>query len=66
MKNNSILQSYVVTKTRNMHRVIVPRLSDDAFYLMLLACLLKKLLGTASLKHFIATGESVAFTKKAS
>lgn len=40
------------------------RLSDDAFYLIAIGCQLKKLLGPASLQHFIATGETVVFNDK--
>ena len=66
MKNHLTAQANGVTKTAKMQKVIVPRLSNEAFYLMVLACQLKKLLGPASLQHFIATGDSVVFTKKAS
>ena len=66
MKNNSIQQTGVVAKAVNMQQVTAPRLSDDAFYLLTLACQLKKLLGPASLEHFLTTGESVVYSKKAS
>ena len=66
MNNNSIQQTHVVTKTANMQQTTVPRLSDDAFYLMALASQLKKMLGADSLQHFLATGEFVLLTKKAS
>lgn len=62
MKNNSIQHTAAVTKTAKMLQVTVPRLSDDAFYLMTLASQLKKLLGASSLQHFLATGESVVVT----
>ncbi len=66
MKNNSIQQTAVVRRTVNIQQVTVPRLSEDAFYLIALVCQLKTMLGAASLKHFLTTGESVLFTKKAS
>lgn len=66
MKNNSIQQTNVVTKTADMQQVTVPSLSDDAFYLMVLASQLKKLLEPASLQHFLVTGESVVFARQAS
>ena len=66
MKNNSIQQTDVATKTVNMQQVTVPGLSDDAFYLMALASQLKKLLEPTSLQHFLVTGESVVFTRQAS
>ena len=66
MQNNSIQQTAVVTMNVNMQQVSAPPLSDDAFYLLALACQLKKLLGPVSLQHFLATGETVAFSKKAS
>ncbi len=66
MKNNSVQQTGVATKTVNMQQAAAPRLSDDAFYLMALACQLKKLLGPASLQYFLATGKLAVFTKKAS
>ena len=66
MQNLSIQQADVFTKTVNMQQVNAPRLSDDAFYLLALACQLKQLLGPASLPHFLATGETVIYTKKAS
>lgn len=66
MKNNPVKQTVAFTKTVNMQPVTVPWLSDDAFYLLALASQLKKLLGPVSLEHFLATGESVVFCKKAS
>ena len=66
MKNNSIKQTGVVTKIVNMQPVTAPTLSEDAFYLMVLISQLKKLLGPASLQHFLATGESMVFTRQAS
>jgi hypothetical protein len=64
MKNNSIQQTAVVTKTAKIPQAAIPGLSDNAFYLMALANQLKKMLGPVSLQHFLATGESVVFTKK--
>lgn len=66
MKNNSVKQTDALTKTVNMQQVIGTQLSDNAFYLLALACQLKKLLGPASLQHFLTTGESMVFSKKAS
>jgi hypothetical protein len=66
MKHNSIQQNNVLTNTANIHQMNIPRISDDAFYVMTLASKLKKLLGQASLQHFLATGESVVFTRQAS
>jgi hypothetical protein len=66
MQNNSVQQTDVLTKTVNMHQVVTPQLSDNAFYLLALSCQLKKLLGPASLQHFLTTGETVVFSKKAS
>ena len=66
MKNNSIQQTAVVTRTAKTPQAAILRLSDDAFYLLALVSRLKKLLGPASLQHFLTTGESVLFTNKAS
>ncbi len=41
-------------------------LSNKAIYLMVLAGQLKKMLGPASLQHFIETGETVVLSKQAS
>ncbi len=66
MKNNSVQQTEVLTKTVNMHPETASWLSEDAFYLLALASQLKKLLGPVSLEHFLTTGEAVVFCKKAS
>ncbi len=66
MKNNSIQQTGVITKAAKMQKLTVPRLSDEAFYLLALGYQLKKLLGPASVQHFLATGESELFAKKIS
>ena len=66
MKNNSVQQTGAGKKTVNMQQVTAPRLSDDAFYIMVLCSQLKKLLGPASLQYFLETGKSVVFTRQAS
>ena len=66
MQNNSIQQTAVVIKTVNMQESTAPRLSDDAFYLLALVCQLKEILGPASLQHFLVSGETLVFNKKAS
>lgn len=66
MKNNLIQQTAVVPKTVNMQQMNAPRLSEDAFYLMTLVSQLKKMLEPFSLQHFLATGDFLVLTKKAS
>ena len=65
MKNISINQTGTKLKIVRTEQELNPRLSDDAFYIIALASQLKKLLGPASLQHFLATGETVVFTNKA-
>jgi|KBSSwiStaDraftv2_1062776.scaffolds.fasta_scaffold828499_2 hypothetical protein len=65
MKDNSIQQTAVVRKTVNMQQANVPRMSDDAFYLMALVSQLKKILGPFSMQHFLTTGEFAVPAKKA-
>jgi hypothetical protein len=65
MTNYSIQQTAAVIKTAPMEQVAIPRLSDNAFYLIVLMSQLKKLLGPVSLQQFLATGESVVHIKKA-
>ena len=65
MSNTTIQQTAIVTKTVNIRQAAVSRLSDNAFYLMELGCQLKRLLGPASLPHFLATGETIVFNNKA-
>ncbi|HVT85184.1 MAG TPA: hypothetical protein VHD35_08260 [Chitinophagaceae bacterium] len=40
---------------------LVPKLSDDAFYLIVLGSLLKKMIYPATLKQFLAPGSFVGF-----
>jgi hypothetical protein len=65
MKNNSANTMQAKVKFMNVKRAIATPLSDDAFYVLALASRLKKLLGPASLQHFLATGETVVFNNKA-
>ena len=65
MTKTSIQRAAVVPKTVIMKQVAASRLSDNAFYLMALGSQLKKLLGPASLPHFLATGETIVFNNKA-
>jgi hypothetical protein len=63
MKSHSVQQTDIVKKNLNRQQAAAPGLSNDAFYLMLLASQLKRLLGPASLQYFLATGRPVAFIK---
>lgn len=66
MKNNLINPSETNLKVVRTEQSSNRPLSDNAFYLMALAGELKKLLGPASLSHFLDTGETVVFSRKAS
>jgi hypothetical protein len=66
MKNISVRQTNGLTKTLKLQKTAITPLSENALYLMALASQLKKLLGPASLQHFLATGKSVVFIKKTS
>lgn len=66
MRSHSLQQTAVVRKTVNMQQPAIPRLSEDAFYLLALASLLKKMLGPASLLHFLGLGQFLRWSERAS
>lgn len=54
MKNQGIAAKAAENKNTNSKPVASPQLSDDAFYLIVLAGLLKKEFGVTSLQQFLA------------
>jgi len=59
MKNNQTELTYVPGKTLKTVQDPLPRLSDDAFYLIALASLLKKMMQPDSLQEFLMQGNFV-------
>lgn len=65
MKNNLIELTNVPEKTMKTAQEPAPRLSDDAFYLIALASLLKKMIRPASVQQFLIPGKFITFNYEA-
>lgn len=57
MKNQTSGTSGVETKNSNLQQPSIPRLSDNAFYLIALAMLLRKSVKPAKLKEYLVPGK---------
>jgi hypothetical protein len=61
MKNQTTETSAVETKNTNPPHLYVPRLSDNAFYLIALAVLLRKSVQPAKLKEYLVPQKFTGF-----
>ncbi|MGB3008291.1 MAG: hypothetical protein WBC06_17380 [Chitinophagaceae bacterium] len=59
MKANYAKPTDTLVKKINPLEVPAPKLSDDAFYILVLASLLKKLIAPVTLRQFLAPGNAV-------